>query len=48
MTIGGWFTFILATGSFTALFAWCLYKVFTAKRPDKMHGFEIDTKDSED
>ncbi len=27
MTLGGWATFILSVGSFTALFAWCLYKV---------------------
>ncbi len=27
MSLGGWATFILSVGSFTALFAWCLYKV---------------------
>ena len=31
MTYGGWITFILSVGSFTALFGWCLYKVITCK-----------------
>lgn len=34
MTIGGWITFILSAGSFTALFVVCLYKVLTAKGDD--------------
>ena len=33
MTYGGWITFILSVGSFTALFGWCLYKVITCKTP---------------
>ena len=33
MTYGGWITFILSVGSFTALFGWCLYKVITCKPP---------------
>lgn len=44
MTFGGWITFLLSTGSVTALFVWCLYKVVSApKRKDEdMHGaFDI-------
>ena len=48
MTIGGWITFILSAGSVTMLFVWSIYKVLTAKRPEKMHGLDIDTKDAED
>ena len=33
MTPGGWITFILSAGALVALFAWCLYKVITTKRP---------------
>ncbi len=33
MTYGGWITFILSVGSFTALFGWCLYNVLTSKPP---------------
>ncbi len=33
MTLGGWITFLISAGAFTFLFAWCLTKVLTAKRP---------------
>lgn len=33
MTFGGWATFILSVGSFTALFAWCLYRVVFSDPP---------------
>ena len=33
MTYGGWITFILSVGSFTALFGWGLYNVLTSKPP---------------
>lgn len=41
MTIGGWITFSLSVGAFTALFIWCIYMVITAKKnpDDKMVGF---------
>lgn len=51
MTFGGWITFIASTGAFTLLFAWCIYKVISAKKPvdEKMIGFpEINSEmDSE-
>lgn len=51
MTLGGWITFLTSVISFSALLAWCVYKVITAKKnPDeKMVGFseinsEMDSK----
>ena len=51
MTLGGWFTFILSAGSFTALFVWCLWKVLSVKpsKDDTMHGaFDISEIASEE
>lgn len=31
MTFGGWITFGVSTLSITVLFAWCLYRVLSAK-----------------
>ena len=51
MTLGGWITFLASMISFSALFAWCVYKVITAEKnpDDKMMGFpeinsEMDSK----
>ncbi len=35
MTIGGWITFLLSFSLFLGLFAWCVYKVMTAKKSDE-------------
>ena len=40
MTVGGWITFIASMAGFSGLFIWCLYKVLTAKNPNKIHGIE--------
>ncbi len=42
MNLGGWITFLVSAGLFCALFTWCLYKVITTPRSDKLHGIEID------
>ncbi len=47
MTIGGWITFILSTGSVCALFAWCMYKVVSAGRAEKI-SFDMDAGHSKD
>jgi len=50
MTLGGWITFLLSTCSFTALFAWCMYKVFKSDRgrPEDIHeAFEIYDSDED-
>ncbi len=48
MTLGGWITMGLSVGSVTALFLWCMWKVFTTPgESDRMHGFEFETPDSE-
>ncbi len=44
MTVGGWITFLISVCGFLAFFAWCVYKVATAKKPkdDDLHGaFDI-------
>lgn len=48
MTTGGWITMILSVGFVTLLFAWCITKVLTAKKPEeKMHSLDaIDTQDT--
>lgn len=51
MTLGGWITFLLSTISFSALFAWCLYKVLSTKSldEDRLHGtFDISEFEKED
>lgn len=41
MTPGGWATFIISISSVTALFGWCIYKVLTSKKPEKMYGADM-------
>ena len=48
MTAGGWITFLVSTLGFTALFSWCVYRVLTAKHPDKVHGIENTEEMEED
>jgi hypothetical protein len=46
MTLGGWFVMIVSVGSVTALFFWCLWKVFTTpEETEKLHGFSFETPD---
>lgn len=46
MTTGGWIILIMSVGTVTALFSWCIYKVFTTPvETEHMHGFEIETPD---
>ena len=50
MTLGGWITFLLSTGLFTALFAWCMYKVLKSDRgklEDIHEAFEIYDSDED-
>jgi len=43
MTIGGWIIMLVSTLSVTALFAWCIWKVFTADALDESsRGIEPD------
>ncbi len=46
MTIGGWITFILSTGSVCALFVWCMYKVVSSGRAEKI-SFDVDAGHSD-
>lgn len=41
MTTAGWIIMLLSVGGVTALFVWCLYRVFTAP-PSERH---MDTHD---
>ena len=46
MTTGGWIILIISVGMVTALFAWCIYKVFTAPvETEHMHGMKFETPD---
>ena len=49
MTLGGMIIMLVSVAIVTSLFAWCVYKVFTA--PDdpseRMHGFEQETPDTD-
>lgn len=46
MTPGGWIIMLVSTGGVTALFLWCLWKVFTLPdETEKIHGFEFETPD---
>ena len=46
MTPGGWIILIISVGTVTALFSWCIYKVFTTPgETEHMHGFEFETPD---
>lgn len=46
MTTGGWIILILSVGTVTALFSWCIYKVFTTPgETEHIHGFEFETPD---
>lgn len=49
MTIGGIIIMIGSVSVVTSLFAWCVFKVFTAPEntTSKMHGFEQETPDAE-
>lgn len=48
MTTGGWIIMTLSVGAVTTLFSWCLYRVLSYRpRPEKLHGFNIDTQDTE-
>ena len=49
MTMGGIIIMTLSVGVVTFLFAWCLYKVFSAPEntSSKMHGFEQETPDTD-
>ena len=49
MTTGGIIIMALSVGVVTLLFAWCLYKVFSAPEntSSKMHGFEQETPDTD-
>jgi hypothetical protein len=47
MTTGGWIIMLVSVSGVTTLFGWCLYRVLTAKPPEKIHGFNIDTQDAE-
>lgn len=38
MTSGGWLTFILSITTVTSLFAWCVYKVLSSSKKQKMMG----------
>ena len=41
MTPGGWFTMIVSVGFVTILFAWCIWRVLTDKKPEgSIHGME--------
>ncbi len=49
MTLGGWIIMLLSTGSVTALFLWCLWKVLTTPgETEKLHGFEFETPDEKE
>lgn len=47
MTAGGIIIMTLSVGVVTVLFAWCLFKVFSAPEntSSRMHGFEQETPD---
>lgn len=46
MTTYGWLVMLLSVGAVTALFVWCIYKVFTSPvDPQGLHGFEGETPD---
>ena len=48
MTLGGWIIMLFSVGCVTTLFRWCIYKVLTTpEEEEKMHGFEIETPDTE-
>ncbi|MFT4900987.1 MAG: hypothetical protein ACI81V_000254 [Lentimonas sp.] len=48
MTTSGWIIMFLSVGSVTALFAWCVVKIFTTPEESKhVHGFEYETPDTE-
>lgn len=36
---------VLSVGSVTLLFGYCLWKVFTTRPPEKLHGFEGEVPD---
>ena len=39
---------VLSVGAVTTLFLWCLYRVVLYRPPsEKLHGFNIDTQDTE-
>jgi len=47
LTPAGWFVLVVSVGSVTTLFAWCVWKVFTAPvEADRVHGFEMETPDA--
>ena len=49
MTLGGWIILLTSVSGVTALFVWCIYKVFSI--PDEiqhMHGVEFQTPDEKD
>ncbi len=46
MTSGGWMVMLLSVGTVCALFAWCMYKVFsTPGSTEHLHGITDDTPD---
>lgn len=48
MTLGGWIIMLVSVGSVTSLFSWCILKVLTTpEEEEKIHGFEIETPDTE-
>lgn len=41
MTTGGWFTLAISVGFVVTLFAWCIWRVLTEKKPQgRIHGIE--------
>ena len=48
MSLGAWIIMLISVGSVTSLFCWCIYKVLsTTEEEEKIHGFEIETPDTE-
>ena len=49
LTPGGWITMILSVGFVVGLLGWCIRRVFSESRPDKVHApldADVDTRDT--
>jgi hypothetical protein len=47
MDTGGWIIMLVSTGTVTALFGWCIWKLLSVpeQQTPHVHGFEFETPD---